>query len=148
MIAHRFRGRRPSVPALLTETGHRHGKPQARDGPPPAPPPKPEPTSEPASQPSPSPHMRPLRNAERIATDRQKITDACVLDILLDHIRGHRELTPSQVSTAFGLLKKILPDFSNSAAPRDGDGPFEDGALPDTAPEFEVHIVDPHETQA
>ena len=59
--------------------------------------------------------IMPMRNAERIAADRQKITDGGVLDILLDHVRDQKELTPSQISTAFGLLKKILPDFSTSA---------------------------------
>jgi hypothetical protein len=85
-----------------------------------------------------------MRNAERMAADRQKITDGGVLDILLDHIRGDRALSPSQVSTAFSLLKKILPDFSNSAPPRDNEGNLEDGAS--SAPEFEIHIVDPNET--
>jgi hypothetical protein len=90
-----------------------------------------------------SPSGRPMRNAERIAADRQKITDGKVLDILLDHVRGESELNPSQVSTAFGLLKKILPDFSTSAAPRDSDEPREDGASSDS--DFEVHIVDAKE---
>ena len=88
-----------------------------------------------------------MRNAERIAADRQKITDGGVLDILLDHIRGQHDLSPSQVSTAFGLLRKILPDFSASSAPRDSeesrDGPEDDAS---SAPDFEVHIVDPKET--
>ncbi len=130
MIAHRFRGRNPSVPALLTETGHRHADRRAGDGVPPVVPP-------PSS-------LRPVRNAERIAADRQKITDGGVLDILLDHVRGRCELSASQVTTAFGLLKKILPDFSNSAPPRDSEEAHEDGASPD--PEFEIHIVDPKET--
>ena len=85
-----------------------------------------------------------MRNAERIAADRQKITDAGVLDLLLDHAFDRKELSPSQVSTAFGLLKKTLPDISNSAPPRDSEGTPEDGASPD--PEFEIHIVDPKET--
>ena len=79
------------------------------------------------------------------AADRQKITDGGVLDILLDHIRGQRELTQSRGwSTAFGLLKKILPDFSNSAPPRDSEEGREESASSD--PEFEIHIVDPNET--
>jgi hypothetical protein len=88
-----------------------------------------------------------MRNAERIAADRQKITEGGVLDILLDHIRGECELSPSQVSTAFGLLRKILPDFSASSAPRDSEESRE-GLENDasSAPDFEVHIVDPKET--
>ncbi len=89
----------------------------------------------------PSPPIRPLRNAERIAADRQKITDAGVLDILLDHLRGKIELSQTQVSTAFGLLRKILPDFSNSAPPVDDEQ--KSGDDPSSAIEFEVHIVDP-----
>jgi hypothetical protein len=134
MIAHRFRSRNPSVPTLLNETGHRHANAPAVDSPPAQPP-------EPAGQ---SPPLPPMRNAERIAADRQKITESGVLDLLLDHVRGDKELTPSQISTAFGLLKKILPDFSSSVPPRDDEARPEESASPD--PEFEIHIVDPQET--
>jgi hypothetical protein len=155
MIAHRFKGQTPSVPTFLTETGHRHSNPQVGDDPPPAHPPEPSGQSPPLAAPAPMPlaispaiaassQIRPMRNAERIAADRQKITDGGVLDILLDHVRGQTNLTPSQVSTAFGLLKKILPDFSNSAPPADDEEKRDDGASSD--PEFEVHIVDPKET--
>ena len=90
---------------------------------------------------------RPLRNAERIAADRQKITEGGVLDVLLDHVHGRQELTPSQISTAFGLLKKILPDFSASAAPRDSEESRPEGGADGSAsdPEFEIYIVDPKE---
>ena len=147
MIAHRFRGRNSSVPTFLTETGHRHPKPPAQSDSPPVRSPEPSGQSPPAGA-SPlapaSPTARPMRNAERIAADRQKITDGGVLDILLDHVRGRCELSPSQVTTAFGLLKKILPDLSNSAPPRDSEDPREDTAA--SYPEFEIHIVDPKET--
>jgi len=135
MIAHRFRGRKASIPAFLTETGHRHSATQASDGA------APIPSPEPAGQ-SPLP-LRPLRNSERIAADRQKITEGGVLDILLDHVSGRCELSPSQITTAFGLLKKILPDLSNSAAPRDNEEVRDDDAS--AVPEFEIHIVDPKE---
>jgi hypothetical protein len=155
MIARRFKGRNPSVPTLLTETGHRHSNPRAGDDPPAAQPPEPSGQSPPLAAPAAAPSVmspatpalspiRPMRNGERIAADRQKITDAGVLDILLDHIRGQHELSPSQVSAAFGLLKKILPDFSNSAPPRDSEEALEDDTSSD--PEFEVYIVDPKET--
>ncbi|QIG49210.1 hypothetical protein G5V57_16690 [Nordella sp. HKS 07] len=135
MIAQRFSGRKPSIPTFLTETGHRHSDSQVSGGAPPVP--SPEPSGQ-------SPPPRPLRNSERIAADRQKITEGGVLDILLDHVRGRCELSPSQITTAFGLLKKILPDLSNSAAPRDNEEVRDDD---DSAvPEFEIHIVDPKET--
>jgi hypothetical protein len=162
LIAHRFKGRNPSIPTFLTETGHRHSSPDAGEESPAGQPPEPSGRSPPLTEtalptpPAPlsaatgSPPMRPMRNAERIAADRRRITDGGVLDILLDHIRGERELSPSQVSTAFGLLKKILPDFSTSAPPRDheesreGDGAFSSSTPSDT--DFEIHIVDPQET--
>jgi hypothetical protein len=84
-----------------------------------------------------------MRNAERIALDRQRITESQVLDILLDHVHGRQELMPSQITTAFGLLKKILPDFSSSAPPRDDETRQEDGDP--ASPDFEIHIVDPQE---
>ena len=61
--------------------------------------------------------MRPLRNAGRIAADRQNISDGGALDLLLDHVRGDRKLNPARISTAFGLLEKTLPDISTGAAP-------------------------------
>jgi hypothetical protein len=130
MVARRFSGRNPAIPAFLSETGHRHSNPQAGDGSP----------AEPSGQSPPTP---PMRNAERIAADRQKIIDGGVLELLLAHVRGEIELTPSQISTAFGLLKKILPDFSSSAAPSDDEARHEEGDFPD--PVFEYHIVDPKE---
>jgi hypothetical protein len=85
-----------------------------------------------------------MRHAERIAADRQKITEGGVLDLLLGHVRGEIELTPSQISTAFGLLQKILPDFSASAAPRDDEARHEEDDVSNS--EFEYHIVDPKES--
>jgi hypothetical protein len=136
MIAHRFKSRNPSVPTPLAETGHRHSNPPKREDRGLAPSPEPSGQSPPAS-------ARPIRNAERIAADRQKITDSGLLDLLLDHVRDQKQLSPSQISTAFGLLKKILPDFSNSAPPRDNEEAHEDSISCD--PEFEIHIVDPQE---
>lgn len=137
MVAHRFRGRTPSIPTFLTETGHRHSSHEAREGAPPVPSPKSS---------GQSPPLRPLRNAERIAADRQKITDAGVLEILLDHVRGRCDLSPSQITTAFGLLKKILPDLSNSAPPRDSDSEEVRDDDASAFPELEIHIVDPKKT--
>jgi hypothetical protein len=84
-----------------------------------------------------------MRNAERIAADRQKIIDGGVLEFLLAHARGEKKLTPSQVSSAFGLLKKVLPDLASSAPPRDEEARHEEGDFPDSI--FEYHIVDPKE---
>ena len=85
-----------------------------------------------------------MRDAERIAAGRQKINDGGLLDLLIDHAHGRIELSPSRIETIFGLLKKIIPDFSNSAPPRDSGGTVEES--PSTNPKFEYHIVDPQES--
>ncbi|WP_162914138.1 hypothetical protein [Taklimakanibacter lacteus] len=93
---------------------------------------------------SPSPPARALRNAERIAADRQKIADSGILDIFLDCMRGKIELSQVQVNIGFGLLKKVLPDFSTSAPPTDDEEKRDDGGGGTSPePEFEVVIVDP-----
>lgn len=156
MIAHRFRGRNASVPTFLAETGHRHLNPQGADDLLSGQSPEPAGQSPPfiaaplpswaaavsPGSPASSP-MPPARNVERIAADRQKITEGGVLDLLLDHVHGRQELSLSQISTAFGLLKKILPDFSNSAAPHDSEESSDDEQT--ASPDFEIHIVDPQE---
>jgi hypothetical protein len=75
-----------------------------------------------------------MRNAERMAADRQKITDGGVLDILLDHIRGiarslHPRSRPHSVcsrksfptsptalrrATTKGTSRTALPQLPNS----------------------------------
>jgi hypothetical protein len=82
-----------------------------------------------------------MRDPERIAAGRQKINDGGLLDLLIDHAHGRIELSPSRIDTIFGLLKKIIPDFSNSAPPRDTGESRDDGPPP--TPRFEINIVDP-----
>ena len=43
---------------------------------------------------------------------RVKIQNSNILTVLIEHAEGKREMTPSQVTTGLGLLKKALPDLS------------------------------------
>ena len=56
------------------------------------------------------------------ATHRDKIKNSNLLSHLLDHALGKREMTPSQVTTGLGLLKKVMPDMqSQSFVDEDGN---------------------------
>ena len=43
---------------------------------------------------------------------RAKIRNSNILNALIEHIEGRREMGASQVTAALGLLRKILPDLS------------------------------------
>jgi hypothetical protein len=43
---------------------------------------------------------------------RVKIQNSNILNALIEHIEGRREMSSTQVSAGLGLLKKILPDMS------------------------------------
>lgn len=42
---------------------------------------------------------------------RVKIANSNILNCLLEHIDGNREMSSTQVTAAIGLLKKCLPDL-------------------------------------
>lgn len=50
---------------------------------------------------------------------RDKIRNSNVLNALIEHALGKREMSPSQVTAGLGLLKKALPDLS--AVTHDGE---------------------------
>jgi len=43
---------------------------------------------------------------------RVKIQNSNVLNALIEHAEGKREMSASQVSAGLGLLKKVMPDLS------------------------------------
>lgn len=43
---------------------------------------------------------------------RLKIKNSNILNVLVEHAEGKRDLTSSQVAAGLGLLKKIMPDLS------------------------------------
>ena len=49
-----------------------------------------------------------------IERDRLKIQDSRILNNLIEHAEGAREMTATQVSAAVALLRKVLPDLSQA----------------------------------
>jgi hypothetical protein len=43
---------------------------------------------------------------------RVKIQNSNILNALIEHAEGKREMSSTQVSAALGLLKKVMPDLS------------------------------------
>lgn len=46
---------------------------------------------------------------------RDKIKNSNILNALIEHAEGRREMSSSQVSAGLGLLKKIMPDLAAQA---------------------------------
>lgn len=45
---------------------------------------------------------------------RAKIANSNILNALIEHVEGRREMSATQVSAALGLLRKCLPDLSQT----------------------------------
>ena len=43
---------------------------------------------------------------------RVKIRNSNILNALIEHVEGRREMSSSQVSAGLGLLKKVMPDLA------------------------------------
>ena len=54
---------------------------------------------------------------------RVKIQNSNILNALIEHVEGKREMSPTQVSAGLGLLKKALPDLSSVEVTGDPDNP-------------------------
>lgn len=52
---------------------------------------------------------------------RDKIKNSNILNALLEHVEGEREMSSTQVTAGLGLLKKIMPDMTENMVK--GDGP-------------------------
>ena len=46
---------------------------------------------------------------------RVKIQNSNILNALVEHVEGTREMSATQVSAGLGLLKKVLPDLAATA---------------------------------
>lgn len=55
---------------------------------------------------------------------RVKIQNSNILNALIQHVEGKREMTPTQVSAGLGLLKKALPDLSATTISGDDENPL------------------------
>lgn len=45
---------------------------------------------------------------------RVKISNSNILNALIEHTEGRREMAPSQVAAGLGLLRKVLPDLTST----------------------------------
>ena len=55
---------------------------------------------------------------------RVKIQNSNILNALIEHACGHREMTATQVQAGLGLLKKVLPDLKHHEHSGEGGGPL------------------------
>ena len=53
---------------------------------------------------------------------REKIRNSNILNALLEHVEGNREMSSTQVSAGLGLLKKCLPDLQSVSVQGEEDG--------------------------
>lgn len=54
-------------------------------------------------------------------THRDKIKNSNILNALVEHAEGNREMTSTQVTAGIALLKKVLPDMQSQSFV-DGEG--------------------------
>lgn len=55
---------------------------------------------------------------------RVKIQKSNILNALIEHVEGKREMSATQVTAGLGLLKKCLPDMTNVTVSGDPDAPL------------------------
>ena len=55
---------------------------------------------------------------------RVKIQNSNILNALIEHVEGKREMTGTQVSAGVALLKKVLPDLTYNQHGGDNDNPI------------------------
>lgn len=50
---------------------------------------------------------------------RVKIQNSNILNALIEHVEGKREMSATQVSAGLGLLRKVMPDLSAAEIKQD-----------------------------
>ena len=53
---------------------------------------------------------------------RDKIKNSNILNALIEHVEGKRDMSPTQVTAGLGLIKKVLPDLQSVTLQGDEDG--------------------------
>lgn len=53
---------------------------------------------------------------------RDKIRNSNILNALMEHVEGKREMAATQVTAGLGLLKKCLPDLQSVSVQGEEDG--------------------------
>lgn len=56
---------------------------------------------------------------------RVKIQNSNILNALIEHVDGKRDMSATQVSAGIALLKKVLPDISSVEVKGDASSPLE-----------------------
>jgi hypothetical protein len=56
---------------------------------------------------------------------RLKIQKSNILNVLMQHAQGEREMSATQVQAGLGLLKKVLPDLNAVTLSGDEENPIE-----------------------
>lgn len=56
---------------------------------------------------------------------RVKIQNSNILNALIEHVSGKREMSATQVSAGLGLLKKVLPDLQSTTITGEEGGPIQ-----------------------
>ena len=56
---------------------------------------------------------------------RVKIQNSNILNALIEHVQGEREMSATQVSAGLGLLRKVLPDMAAVAVSGDEESPLQ-----------------------
>lgn len=51
---------------------------------------------------------------EMSSEHRVKIQNSNILNALIEHIEGRRDMSATQVSAGLGLLRKVMPDLSSA----------------------------------
>jgi hypothetical protein len=55
---------------------------------------------------------------------RVKIQNSNILNALIEHATGEREMSATQVSAGLGLLKKVMPDLAATTISGDEENPL------------------------
>jgi len=58
------------------------------------------------------------------AEHRTKIANSQILNALIEHVEGKREMSSSQVTAGVALLKKVMPDLTHTEHANDPDNPL------------------------
>jgi hypothetical protein len=53
---------------------------------------------------------------------RVKIQNSNILNALIEHVEGKRDMSATQVSAGLGLLRKVMPDLASTTIQGDEDG--------------------------
>lgn len=55
---------------------------------------------------------------------RVKIQNSNILNALVEHVEGKREMSATQVSAGLGLLRKVMPDLASTSISGDDENPL------------------------